>query len=156
MKDKRRDEMKQRREEAKAQALEEKRTKVRALITRPGRINIITQIKDIISLCMLFSHQGLAGLVADAENKQANHESANKFIDDMSNGDSKMTDKSAKAYYKEFAKVIEAADVILQVCDARDPIGTRCKQVEETIANHISKGKVSEYQLYFIQFTQIK
>ena len=96
---------------------------------------------------MLFSHQGLAGLVADAENKQANHESANKFIDDMSNGDSKMTDKSAKAYYKEFAKVIEAADVILQVCDARDPIGTRCKQVEETIANHISKGKVSEYQL---------
>ena len=34
MKDKRRDEMKQRREEAKAQALEEKRTKVRALITR--------------------------------------------------------------------------------------------------------------------------
>ena len=146
--------MKQRREEAKAQALEEKRTKVRALITRPGRINITpasyyhpTQIKDIISLCMLFSHQGLAGLVADAENKQANHESANKFIDDMSNGDSKMTDKSAKAYYKEFAKVIEAADVILQVCDARDPIGTRCKQVEETIANHISKGKVSEYQL---------
>ena len=56
MKDKRRDEMKQRREEAKAQALEEKRTKVRALITRPGRINIITQIKDIICLCMLFSH----------------------------------------------------------------------------------------------------
>ena len=56
MKDKRRDEMKQRREEAKAQALEEKRTKVRALITRPGRINIIylTQIKDIICLCMLF------------------------------------------------------------------------------------------------------
>ena len=63
MKDKRRDEMKQRREEAKAQAIEEKRTKVRALITRPGRINITpasyyhpTQIKDIISLCMLFSH----------------------------------------------------------------------------------------------------
>jgi len=111
MKDKRRDEMKQRREEAKAQAIEEKRTK------------------------------GLAGLVADAENKQANHESAKKFIDNMSSGDSKMTDKSAKAYYKEFAKVIEAADVILQVCDARDPIGTRCKQVEETVANHISKGK---------------
>ena len=140
--------MKQRREEAKAQALEEKRTKVRLLITSPGRINInLAHIKDIIGLCMLFFHQGLAGLVADAENKQANHESAKKFIDNMSSGDSKMTDKSAKAYYKEFAKVIEAADVILQVCDARDPIGTRCKQVEETVANHISKGTVSRPQL---------
>ena len=44
MKDKRRDEMKQRREEAKAQALEEKRTKVREWITRPGRILLKSRI----------------------------------------------------------------------------------------------------------------
>ena len=58
----------------------------------------------------------------------------------MSNGVSKMTDKSAKAYYREFTKVMEAADVVLQVCDARDPMGTRCKQVEETVMNSSSKG----------------
>ena len=89
---------------------------------------------------MFIFHQGLAGLVADAEIKQANHESARNFVNEISNGGDKMTDKSAKAYYREFAKVIEAADVILQVCDARDPMGTRCKQVEETVQNSASKG----------------
>ena len=111
MKEKRRDEIKQRREEAKARELEEKRTK------------------------------GLSGLVADAQMKQANHESGQRFVTEISNGDSKMTDRSAKAYYREFAKVVEAADVILQVCDARDPMGTRCKQVEEAVLNNASKGK---------------
>ena len=36
---------------------------------------------------------------------------------------------------------MEAADVVLQVCDARDPMGTRCKQVEEAVMNNSSKGK---------------
>ena len=72
--------------------------------------------------------------------KQASHESQRKFVSEMSNGVSKMTDKSAKAYYREFTKVMEAADVVLSVCDARDPMGTRCKQVEETVMNSSSKG----------------
>ena len=40
---------------------------------------------------------------------------------------------SAKAFYQEFKKVVEASDVILQVLDARDPLGTRSSQVEEVI-----------------------
>ena len=83
--------------------------------------------------------------MTDAEIKQANHESGQAFINEMSNGVGSMTDKSAKAYHREFVKVIEAADVVLQVCDARDPIGTRCKHVEEAVLNNASRGYLLLY-----------
>ncbi|TPX58124.1 hypothetical protein PhCBS80983_g03353 [Powellomyces hirtus] len=46
-----------------------------------------------------------------------------------------MKDNSRKAYYKEFKKVVENADVILEVLDARDPLGCRTRQIEELILN---------------------
>ncbi|XP_032828207.2 guanine nucleotide-binding protein-like 3-like protein [Petromyzon marinus] len=43
------------------------------------------------------------------------------------------SDGSRKAYYREFRKVVEAADVVLEVLDARDPLGCRCPQVEQAV-----------------------
>lgn len=42
-------------------------------------------------------------------------------------------DSSLKAYMKEFHKVVELSDVIIQVLDARDPMGCRSSSVEEEV-----------------------
>lgn len=45
---------------------------------------------------------------------------------------------SKKTFYKEFKKVVEASDVVIEVLDARDPLGCRCPQLEELI---LASGK---------------
>lgn len=42
-------------------------------------------------------------------------------------------DHSERAFYKELVKVIEASDVILEVLDARDPLGSRCLDMEKMV-----------------------
>jgi nuclear GTP-binding protein len=42
-------------------------------------------------------------------------------------------DNSRKAYFREFKKVLTEADVILEVLDARDPIGCRTTHIERMI-----------------------
>jgi len=51
-------------------------------------------------------------------------------------------DNSMSAYYHEFKKVVEAADVIIEVLDARDPMGCRCPDIEQTIATKYPNKKV--------------
>lgn len=51
-------------------------------------------------------------------------------------------ENSRKAYYREFKKVVEASDVILEVLDARDPLGCRCPQVEQAVIQSGTDKKI--------------
>ena len=77
----------------------------------------------------------LENLVKDAQKRNSEYDRKNAFVSDQMRdyNTGKNVETSLKAYYKEFSKVIEAADVILQVLDARDPLGSRCPQVEEAV-----------------------
>ncbi|CRK88155.1 CLUMA_CG001940, isoform A [Clunio marinus] len=81
--------------------------------------------------------QTLESIVSDAAERGDNHvekdgnDDVRKKIENQNN--QKTKENSLKSYFKEFKKVVDAADVILEVCDARDPLGTRCSEVSTII-----------------------
>lgn len=90
-------------------------------------------------------NQTLESLVASAESRGAVHEaltSKQTPTEGKVYKEEKSKENSLKAYYKEFKKVIAAADVILEVVDARDPLGTRCEEVERAVRAAGSKKLV--------------
>lgn len=78
--------------------------------------------------------RNLSSLVEDAQKRQQTYSTKNiSEKNSKEYKETKITENSLKAYIKEFRKVVESADVILQVLDARDPLGSRCPQVEEAV-----------------------
>ncbi|XP_077185714.1 guanine nucleotide-binding protein-like 3-like protein isoform X2 [Paroedura picta] len=77
--------------------------------------------------------RNLEGLQKDALRRQRDFEQKETDLKQLAKHELLEKDSSCKAYYREFRKVIEAADVILEVLDARDPQGCRCPQVERAV-----------------------
>ncbi|KAL4102997.1 hypothetical protein PRIC1_006738 [Phytophthora ramorum] len=53
-----------------------------------------------------------------------------------------INDASRRAYMKELRKVVDKADVVLEVLDARDPMGCRTLEMEDAIGNRHGKKLV--------------
>ncbi|BDA47679.1 Guanine nucleotide-binding protein-like 3 homolog [Coccomyxa sp. Obi] len=67
----------------------------------------------------------------EAAAKQRAFESQQAKTSTSGNGGEK--EGSRRAFYKEFVKVVEAADVVIEVLDARDPLSSRCSDVERYV-----------------------
>ena len=79
----------------------------------------------------------LAGDVQDEDDED--HEGVQ--ISQNMTTDHRNPDNSRKAFDKVFKQVLEAADVILYVLDARDPDGTRSREVERQVMSAASGSK---------------
>ncbi|XP_053552218.1 guanine nucleotide-binding protein-like 3-like protein [Bombina bombina] len=69
----------------------------------------------------------------DALKRQREFEQKEADLRSLEKNENLENENSRKAYYREFKKVVDAADVILEVLDARDPLGCRCPQVEQAV-----------------------
>lgn len=53
---------------------------------------------------------------------------------DLANGgEAQVADPSLRLHAKSLRKVLEASDILIEVLDARDPVGTRCRAVEREL-----------------------
>jgi nuclear GTP-binding protein len=80
----------------------------------------------------------LAELRRRAEAAEGDYEDRQHDI----NEEAHYQDSSRRTFFREFKKVVKAADVIIQVLDARDPLGTRCQEIERQILETDPKKKI--------------
>jgi len=110
-------------------AMQEKEREVKRVQAKEER----SKQKDLVT------KSGLEGLVSSAEKRGSQHEGAASEYKEFPGI---FTDISVKTFYKEFKKVLSNSDVILEVLDARDPLGTRCPTVEKEVVEVARKKLV--------------
>ncbi|KAK9407588.1 guanine nucleotide-binding protein-like 3-like [Crotalus adamanteus] len=103
------------------------------LALRQKRVKEMQERQQMARQKEISRFRSLDGLQKDALHRQKLFEQKEMDLKQLAKHALLEKDSSCKAYYKEFRKVIEAADVILEVLDARDPQGCRCPQVEEAV-----------------------
>jgi len=81
----------------------------------------------------------LADAARLAEEYEKNYVEADSE-DEYSTNNSTLREK--KKFVKELKKVVESSDIILEILDARDPLGCRCKELEAQILGMPGEKKI--------------
>jgi nuclear GTP-binding protein len=114
-------------------------------MSMPGKYAMMEQLEvkkqaaKAVKAQLKISHRdSMLAMAASASNRAAAFDRiADPVADDVADGDVKQTDRrgegSKKAFMGEFKKVVDSSDVILEVLDARDPIGCRCFAAERAV-----------------------
>ncbi|XP_074528690.1 guanine nucleotide-binding protein-like 3-like protein [Halichoeres trimaculatus] len=90
----------------------------------------------------LMKRRNLQSFQNDILRRQQQFEQREKEMQSLEKHVNFENENSRKAYYREFKKVVEASDVILEVLDARDPLGCRCPQVEQAVIQSGTNKKI--------------
>lgn len=83
----------------------------------------------------------LSDLMENALNRQNAFETSKSELEELNMktlGDPSLSDSSRKAFLRDLRKLIEESDVVLEILDARDPLGFRNIELERSI---IAQGK---------------
>ena len=96
-------------------------------------------------LCRVkLQNSDLVDMMNDVNKKQKTHEEklAHKPTLSEESGETKLKDifltaGQSKRIYNELYTVLDSSDVVIQVLDARDPMGTRSKQVEDYLKKNM-------------------
>lgn len=86
--------------------------------------------------------QTLEEMVRARREADAKHRQEEEEDDDAENLGDGRGDGSRRAFLGELRKVVEASDVLLEVLDARDPIGSRCTGVERFVSGKYPEKKI--------------
>ncbi|KAK7457986.1 hypothetical protein BaRGS_00039131 [Batillaria attramentaria] len=87
--------------------------------------------------------RNLADIVKNADKRQLEYE--RKQAAKANGGERNSRDvpeRSLKTYFKEFKKVVDAADVVLEILDSRDPLGSRCHELETSVLTSDTNKKL--------------
>ncbi|KAJ9436479.1 Guanine nucleotide-binding protein-like 3-like protein [Diplonema papillatum] len=87
----------------------------------------------------------LALLMLAANSSKNEYEAKQEFVEEnaleIAAASNRSRENSKRRFWKEFQKVVKVSDVLLEVLDARDPLGCRLSDVEKTIDSQYAGKK---------------
>ncbi|XP_077430585.1 guanine nucleotide-binding protein-like 3-like protein [Vanacampus margaritifer] len=110
--------------------------------TRKQRLQELQEKQKISREQQLMKRRNLQSFQNDILQRQREFDQRETEMQSLEKHVNFENENSRKAYYREFKKVVDAADVILEVLDARDPLGCRCPQVEQAVIQSGTNKKI--------------